>query len=501
MKLRNQTVRSCLLIAALGAATGLATVAQAAHADSSRITSSLDATSVSPTSEGRIKLRFKEKRSRLKVNVRNLAPTSSYTLRVGDQPWATFDTNRKGRAKLRFGSPAKKREIALPGDPRGSTVSVHNGSDDVLETVLSGSGESDDSRVREETLLSPTAFSTGGRARVRFERRDDGELRFDVDLENVAPGEYRVVVGGIERGVLVTNALGHGEIEWRTDSDDRDHLPLDFDPRGEIVDVLNAAGEIVFTGDTEGQLPGVNECGFQEVETALSPSAAAGLGSGRARLRIRDDCRRDFNVEIEDVPTGPYDLFVDGVLRGTIDVVDLPGQTEGEIEFDTEVDDPGEIFLDFDPSGAALEVRQGDTSFFTGTVGTLDGSGSGGGGNDDDGDDNDPPPGSCNGPVEIEVPLINAGLFPGGRAEARFRSRDQCRTDFQVEIEDVPAGAYELFVGGVLRGVITVAGGEGEIEFDDEPEAGELPIDFDPRGLEVRVESGGAVAFERLFPE
>ena len=57
------------------------------------------------------------------------------------------------------------------------------------------------------------------------------------------------------------------------------------------------------------------------------------------------------------------------------------------------------------------------------------------------------------------------------------------------------------FVGGVLRGTITVAAGQGEIEFDDEPEAGELPIDFDPRGMEVRVESGGNVAFERIFPE
>ena len=492
--------RSRLAPIALGLtlALGLASHANAARADSSRIDSSMDAGSSLPGAKGRIKLRFQEKRSRLKIDVRALAGDSLYTLVVDGQVWTAFETNRKGRAKLRFGSPPRGRELALPGDPRGAAVTVTDGSDEVLSTMLSGSGESDDSRVREETLLSPTEFASGGRARVRFERRKDGELRFDVDLENVTPGEYRVFVGGVERGTIVTSALGHGEIEWRTDSDDPDHLPLDFDPRGQTVDIVDSSGNVVFTGDSEGRLPGVNDCSFQEVETPLTPTSSAGTGSGRARFRIRDDCRRDFNVEIEDVPTGSYDLWVDGALRGTIEVVEVPGGTEGEIEFDTEVDDPGEIFLDFDPNGASVEVRQGDLAFFSGTVGSP---GESGGDGDDDGNDDDPPTGGCGSPVEIEVPLLGTGLLPGGRAEARFRLRDECRTDFQVELEDVPAGSYDVFVGDVLRGTLGVSGGQGELEFDDEPEAGELPIDFDPRGLQIRVELEGAIAFERLFPE
>jgi hypothetical protein len=395
MERRNRNTAIAAL--ALGAALAIGSAGQSAAAVSSQIKSSLAPTGVDADAEGRIKLSFRQKRSRMRIELQGLEPNSSYSLLVAGQPWASVETNRKGRTKLHFGTPAKGRELALPGDPRGSDLSVHDGASDVLVAVLSGGGESDDTRVREETFLTPTELAFGGRARVRFERRKNGELRFDVELENVTPGAYRVLVGGIERGVLVANSLGRGEIEWRTDSDDGDHLPLDFDPRGEIVDILNDAGEIVFTGSAEAQIPGVSDDGSD------------------------DDAS----------------------------------------------DDDGS---DDDAS-------------------------------DDDGGNPGGPPVACGNPVEIEVPLINAGLYPSGQADARFRLRDGCRTDFQVEIEDVPDGAYELYVGGVPRGTISVSAGQGEIEFDDEPVGAEILIDFDPRGMEVRVESDGVVAFERVFPE
>jgi len=47
---------------------------------------------------------------------------------------------------------------------------------------------------------------------------------------------------------------------------------------------------------------------------------------------------------------------------------------------------------------------------------------------------------------EIEVDLTNAGVFPEASGDAKFEARDD-RTEFSVEIEDVPAGNYDLKVG------------------------------------------------------
>ena len=41
------------------------------------------------------------------------------------------------------------------------------------------------------------------------------------------------------------------------------------------------------------------------------------------------------------------------------------GEPEGEIEFDTDPDEPGEVLLDFDPRGQLVEVRQGGVTYLS----------------------------------------------------------------------------------------------------------------------------------------
>jgi hypothetical protein len=100
------------------------------------------------------------------------------------------------------------------------------------------------------------------------------------------------------------------------------------------------------------------------------------------------------------------------------------------------------------------------------------------------------PPGTS----EFEVPLANAGVHPGASGKARFRQRDD-RTEFKVEIEDLPIDTYRIRVGGVDRGPIQVAsvvgGTQGEVEYRDPVEPGKVLLDFDPRGQEVAVTDGG----------
>jgi hypothetical protein len=476
------------LAAALGVAAGAASPAAAKKGsdDSAKSRSSLAATGAVPGAEGECRVQFGSGSSRFEVRVENLAGGAEHVLSADGLPWATFSTDSKGRAKLRFSSrPKGSKQRALPGDPRGRALAVSQGGTDVLGGVCSGSGESDDSTAKLRARLAPTGLApAGSEAKASFEIRKDGREKFEVELERVEPGDYAVFVDGLDRGSVSVGPLGRGETEW---GDDDGGPPLDFDPRGKVIDVATGAG-VLFSGSLAGSIPGVTTCPFSETETALVAAAAAGAGSGHTKLRIREDCRRDFSVEIEDVPLGAYDLLVGGTLRGQIQVVDVAGQNKGELEFTSEPGEVDELFLDFEPVGAAVEVKQGDVLFFSLTQG---GPGTGGGGG-----------GSCtDGPLEVEVPLLNPGAVPAASGKARYRIRDDCDRDFRVEIEDVADGDYDLRVGAVSRGTITVVAGEGELEFKDPVEPGKTLLDFDPRGQAVEVFDGGTLILERPFPE
>jgi len=461
--------------------------APAGATEGSKVKTSLTADASTPDARGKVKLKLKSTKGRFKVKVAGLASGASHTLLVGGVPQGTFTTSSSGSGKIGFSQPARPGENALDFDPRGQEIEVEGPGGTSATGVVSGAGEASDTVIDERTNLQPTALAPGGKAEARF-RSKRGENTFKVEIEDVPAGTYDLYVGGTPRGQIVVDPVtGQGEIEFDSTPDTGDVL-LDFDPRGETVDVVQGS-DVFFSGPMEAQAGGVNVCTFAEVELPLTSTGVDPDASGKARLRVRDDCDRDFRVEIEDVPLGAYDLLVGGVFRGIITVIDTGTEIEGDIEFDTDPDDPDEVLLDFDPAGALIEVVQGATTFFSST---FDGDPGAGGG------------GSTCVPEETILPVASTGVDPDGNGEARFRVRDDCDEDFQVQIEDVPLGDYDLLVGGVLRGTITVvdtgSGIEGQIEFDtDVDQPGELPLTFDPRGQTIDVVQGATVFFSDTF--
>jgi hypothetical protein len=220
-------------------------------------------------------------------------------------------------------------------------------------------------------------------------------------------------------------------------------------------------------------------------------------GSGDADYESRPGYV-EFEVDIEDVPVGPYALLVDGVEQGTIEVVDTDDGTEGEIEFSSP-QDGDDLLLDFEPLGALIEVAEAGTIIFSAVLESTGGPGNGPGDDEDDDDSDTPPFGS----TETEIDLFNTGLDPDASGEAELEQRTN-RVDFEVEVENLDVGVYELWVGGELRGEIEVVdtddGTEGEIEFRDPVEAGKEPLDFDPLGQWISVEQAGNIFLEAQFP-
>jgi hypothetical protein len=219
------------------------------------------------------------------------------------------------------------------------------------------------------------------------------------------------------------------------------------------------------------------------VDTGVFPGAG-----GHADFEQRTD-RTDFKVEIEDLPDGIYDLVVGGEFRGSMEVV---GGLEAEIEFRSPVE-PGKELLDFDPRGQTIDVELDGLVVLTADMPTEPTAEDGAGDDDDDDDD------GIDG-FEISVALINTGLAPDAEGEAEMEIRDD-RTEFEVEVEHLPPGEYDLYVGRVLRGHFPVTDEtESELEFRDPVDDGHLPLDFDPRGELIEVMQNDAVYLFAEFP-
>jgi hypothetical protein len=147
-----------------------------------------------------------------------------------------------------------------------------------------------------------------------------------------------------------------------------------------------------------------------------------------------------------------------------------------------------ELPLRFDPRGQTIEIISPAGIFFShllgnGSVGT---------------------PGTVT-PFRTEVPLINSGATPAATAKAELKQNENGERSFEVEVEDLPVGTYELLVAGTVRAEFDVVaidqGTRAKVQFDTEAKAGKLVLDFEVAGQEIAIRQGATTLFSRLFPQ
>jgi hypothetical protein len=474
MKIKSSVVAITLILAAL---TGFAK-------EQSSCSSPFANPGFEPAAAGSVKGAFKATGAKLDVKLTGLTPTNAYQLVVGGVAQADFVAGTSGKAKLKFQNKAGK-PATLDFDPRGKSFAIVAGTNVVLATVYSGPGESEGSAAYEETALTPTALAPGGSGRAVF-REKAGQQEFEVELEDAPPGVYDLLVDGLPRTSLTVAADGTAGVKFASSADPGE-IPLDFDPRGKGVDVVQGTN-IFFTSTLIAQIPGLTSCTPTGSVVTLASTGLNTNASAHATSRVDADCDRTFEVEAEDLPAGDYDLFVAGVARGVLVIESIGGgQTEGKLEFSSDPDEQGKSLLDFDVTDQLLEIRQGTNVFFSSTL---------------TGGTNAPPPACVT--EETEVTLFNTDFDPDGKGKARWRQQDDCRQIFRVEIQDVALGAYKIHVDGDEKGSITVVNinGEnvGEIEFDTDPQGNDYELLFDPRGKLIEIEKNGDIYLSRVFP-
>jgi hypothetical protein len=447
-----------------------------AKADSSSIQCALTGTA---PAQGVVRCALKGANSAVVVSVSRLEPFTEYTFIVGKTPEAKFTTDRKGGKVLTFALSASPRFSPLDFDPRGKQLSIRSSTgNDVLSGFFDAPDTSNSVGVETVSLDTETDVAS---VKATYTTAKSGRSTFLVKASGLTAG-HSLYVDGIKRGGFGT---GKKDLTISFDTAPKSEAVrmLDFDPRDKRIDVIHDVdGNIVASGGMRAKIANINRTepaksvGFIPW-TGLHPG-----GTARTKTKVDEQARRKFEVELEDVPVGTYELFVGSDT--TVKVADIvvttseEGGTEGEVEF-ANYDDEDYLPLTFDITTAYFTVTKGDTYF----RGYAVAASSGDAGNS----------------AFIEEYLTATSSTPSGsKAEAKFEQDDKGEQKFEVELEDVPAGTYTLWVGSVERGEIevTLSGDslEGEIEFEEED------LDFDPRNQLVEIKNtGGTVLFSHTL--
>ncbi len=269
-----------------------------------------------------------------------------------------------------------------------------------------------------------------------------------------------------------------------------DDVEAPADPRGKYLVIADGADptmEIVggwLYGESQDDGPKTK---IKEV-TDLAPDAdAAPSGSVAARYDMRPNGHGKLSISMRHVPADDYEILVDGTPVATL----TPNRAgNAKVDFQTRPmrgrssnrvnPHRKKQQLNFDPRRKEILVRllADETPIFFGLMlAQIEGLN------------------SCS-PASTDSPLTG----DTGSGVAALELEENCETAFDVEITDVAAGSYDLYVDGALvasfdtadDGLGTVT---GFVRFDPTPDAGEdeLPLDFPVgSGSLVEVFNAGA---------
>lgn len=222
-----------------------------------------------------------------------------------------------------------------------------------------------------------------------------GHMGFEIEVEGLPDGEYRLYTGMQERGTFSVVG-GHGELSFSSPGEDG-HMLLNFDPRGMVIEIHDGAGVVLssfdykFEEDGHGHHHDGDTGHHYDCEYGAGGGNGGGMGGhmgghmlecvdagdyvgiesdfvntgvlvdadGEVKWEMNAE-RVEFSVEIEGVPVGSYPLHVGGNEVGIITTFQMHyGDVYGHIRF-RDPEAYGREPLDFEPRGQRIEVLQDD---------------------------------------------------------------------------------------------------------------------------------------------
>lgn len=341
---------------------------------------------------------------------------------------------------------------------------------------------------RLDVTLTPSLFAPSraiGDATLE-ERRHRTD--FEVEVEDLDPGQYDVFVAGLFVGQLTVNPVvggTEGSLEFSSHAA-TGKLPLGFDPRGKSIEVrlgatvlLSGSFPTVQNPEAPDDQPKFNKV-VQTINAVYDEGAVGPRPRGTLKL-VSGGRHASLLFTLQRLDRSPHVITANG-----IDIASFTPLAGGiaRVRFST---NPGknDLPLDFDPADTTFEVV-------------------------------------LNGEVLLEFKTgdkpIGGGATPIGQVEASFNRTDAdddasgialmldrpSRFDFDVEVENLPVGSYALLVGGNEKGQIFVSLSSditrGLLRFSTRSAPGKLPLTFDPRGQTIQIVKGADVFLSLTFP-
>jgi hypothetical protein len=307
-------------------------------------------------------------------------------------------------------------------------------------------------------LVAPGGGAATGRVESLLSRLS---RHIDVGVANLTPNaEYEITADGVVIASFVVGEDGAAHIPLSPET-------LGIDPREHHFAVREPDGpDVLVMSDPDATNGGT-------VLAENSPLAAFAGGHGAATFFASGGVWH-FEVAIEGVDPGDYELWIDGTQRATIDAA----TGSGKVDFSS-APRGDELLLDFDPRLAAVEIRRGDEYFFAGT-GHANILG-----------------------IDMCLQATRGQAFVAaseGDATATLATRANCSRTFRVQLNNVPMGDYDLFVGGVARGIVSVGADEngvteGDLTFATNAGENGLSLDFDLAGEPIEVRASDELFF------
>jgi hypothetical protein len=145
------------------------------------------------------------------------------------------------------------------------------------------------------------------------------------------------------------------------------------------------------------------------------------------------------------------------------------------------------LALDFDPRGLIVDVVLNDVIVFSGEMlAQIPGV-------------------NVDQVGEASVVLTSSGVDVDATGSALVAVNEDGELTLTVEVGALPAGAYDVVIGGVLQGTLTVTGlepgGIATVVFSSEPGAGELLLDFNVFGETLEIKQGATLYLSGTLPE
>ena len=381
------------------------------------------------------------------------------------------------------------------GDSRGDRVDDDDDNDGTSDEDDADHHQEDDELEVEISLTPQAAAPEDSRSRVKIQRMATGKIELEIDARDLPAGAYEVVINDVVLGSLTMKQDGNrteGEQEFETNPNDRDELPLPFDPVGLPIS-LRQTGVVYFAGTVPTPPPPGEPGGTGPGDLALTRTESAPTTArATAELEFENSSVHELEIEVHGLASGAYDVLIGDAVRGTL-VIAVAGESR-QLTFKTEADDPDELPLDFPVSGAPVALLSGGATYFFGTL-----PASPTGGVDPGVDDN-------GGSAPLVAALAPAAGLPaeaGASVEVQFGLAGVVGAE--IEAEKIPAGSYDVMIGGVVRGALVVTddgnGPRGRLRFEAVPnDPDEWPLEFAVAGQPVVIRQGDQVFFSGTAP-